>query len=269
MSSMTSRTGRSSPASSAISLCTRPEPSKCGDGASGVRICVRSDGCAELFEHRKPEALGVLLVAPNRDPRRTAGEVRFVDPRAQQHRLPAAGRRRDERDAACEPGGQALEEFRPRDNGRRVRTRGYRGSPHLAHRLTPKLTEEVQATAQGRQQGDGRRDRDLCSATPRSCTAWPIRTTSADIDRPVGMMRAHPLKHDAHGMRDLHKDARYEIRIRGILGGTVAGAFPGLLAREDRGETVLTGRLPDQAALHGVLAQIEALGLELIEIKRR
>ena len=43
----------------------------------------------------------------------------------------------------------------------------------------------------------------------------------------------------------------------------------GLLAREDRGETVLTGRLPDQAALHGVLAQIEALGLELIEIKRR
>ena len=82
-------------------------------------------------------------------------------------------------------------------------------------------------------------------------------------------MRAHPLEHDAHGMRDLRTDARYEIRIRGILGRTVAGAFPGLLARENRGETVLTGRLPDQAALHGVLAQIEALGLELIEIRRR
>ena len=82
-------------------------------------------------------------------------------------------------------------------------------------------------------------------------------------------MRAHPLERDAHGMRDLRKDARYEIRIRGILGRTVAGAFPGLLARENRGETVLTGRLPDQAALHGVLAQIEALGLELIEIRRR
>ena len=98
---------------------------------------------------------------------------------------------------------------------------------------------------------------------------WPIGTTSADIDRPIGMMRAHPLEHDAHGMRDLRTDARYEIRIRGILGRTVAGAFPGLLARENRGETVLTGRLPDQAALHGVLAQIEALGLELIEIRRR
>ena len=83
------------------------------------------------------------------------------------------------------------------------------------------------------------------------------------------MTRAHPLEHDADGMRDLRTDAQYEIRIRGILGRTVAGAFPGLLARENRGETVLTGRLPDQAALHGVLAQIEALGLELIEIRRR
>ena len=82
-------------------------------------------------------------------------------------------------------------------------------------------------------------------------------------------MRAHPLEHDADGMRDLRTDAQYEIRIRGILGRTVAGAFPSLLARENRGETVLTGRLPDQAALHGVLAQIEALGLELIEIRRR
>jgi hypothetical protein len=83
------------------------------------------------------------------------------------------------------------------------------------------------------------------------------------------MMPAHPLEHDTHGMRDLQKDARYEIRIRGILGGTVAGAFPGLLARENGGETVLIGRLPDQAALYGVVAQIEALGLELVEIRRR
>jgi hypothetical protein len=83
------------------------------------------------------------------------------------------------------------------------------------------------------------------------------------------MMRAHPLERDAHGMADRRNGARYEIRIRGILGGTVAGAFPGLLSRADRGETVLTGRLLDQAALHGVLAQIEALGLELIEIRRR
>ena len=31
---------------------------------------------------------------------------------------------------------------------------------------------------------------------------------------------------------------------------------------------MLAGALPDQAALHGVLAEIEALGLELLEVRR-
>jgi hypothetical protein len=45
-------------------------------------------------------------------------------------------------------------------------------------------------------------------------------------------------------------------------------AFPALRA-QPRGEgTVLTGALPDQAALYGVLAEIEALGLELLEVRR-
>jgi hypothetical protein len=34
------------------------------------------------------------------------------------------------------------------------------------------------------------------------------------------------------------------------------------------GETLLTGSLEDRSALYGVLAQIEALGLELIEVRR-
>jgi hypothetical protein len=34
------------------------------------------------------------------------------------------------------------------------------------------------------------------------------------------------------------------------------------------GETVLTGLLEDRSALFGVIAQIEALGLELIELRR-
>ena len=61
----------------------------------------------------------------------------------------------------------------------------------------------------------------------------------------------------------------YEIRIRGQLGDTLLGGFPGLQAQTDGAETVLTGALPDQAALHGVLAQIDALGLELLELRRR
>jgi hypothetical protein len=61
----------------------------------------------------------------------------------------------------------------------------------------------------------------------------------------------------------------YEIRVRGLLGETLLGAFPGLRARAHGRETVLTGALPDQAALFGVLSCIEALGLELLEVRRR
>jgi hypothetical protein len=60
----------------------------------------------------------------------------------------------------------------------------------------------------------------------------------------------------------------YEIRIRGLLGETLLGAFPGLRARAHGTQTLLTGTLPDQAALFGVLSHIEALGLELLEVRR-
>lgn len=60
---------------------------------------------------------------------------------------------------------------------------------------------------------------------------------------------------------------RYEIRVRGVLGETLLQAFPGLQARTEGCETVLSGELADRAALHGVLAQIEALGLELLEVR--
>jgi hypothetical protein len=59
-----------------------------------------------------------------------------------------------------------------------------------------------------------------------------------------------------------------EIRIRGHLGETLLAAFPDLYASQRDGETVLVGALPDQTALFGVLAQIEALGLELLGVHR-
>jgi hypothetical protein len=60
----------------------------------------------------------------------------------------------------------------------------------------------------------------------------------------------------------------YEIRVRGLLGETVLAAFPELHCEAQGGETVLAGVIRDQSALHGVLAQIEALGLELLEVRR-
>jgi len=59
----------------------------------------------------------------------------------------------------------------------------------------------------------------------------------------------------------------YTIRIRGRLGDTALSAFPSMRPELKSGETVLTGLLEDRSALFGVLAQIEALNLELIELR--
>ena len=61
--------------------------------------------------------------------------------------------------------------------------------------------------------------------------------------------------------------APYLIRIRGHLGATVLSAFPAMTPQHHGAHTVLTGLL-DQSALYGVLAEIEALGLELLEVRR-
>jgi hypothetical protein len=61
---------------------------------------------------------------------------------------------------------------------------------------------------------------------------------------------------------------RYEVRIRGRIGNSVLSSFEGFDAEVEPVETILRGQLADQAALHGLLAQIERLGLELIEVRR-
>jgi hypothetical protein len=61
--------------------------------------------------------------------------------------------------------------------------------------------------------------------------------------------------------------ALYVIRINGHLGATVLCAFPALAWQHRGAQTVLTGLL-DRSALYGVLAEIEALGLELLEVRQ-
>jgi hypothetical protein len=80
-------------------------------------------------------------------------------------------------------------------------------------------------------------------------------------------MRPHPLAGHNREM-DGTKSLRYEIRVRGVLSETLLEAFPGLRATAQGGLTVLTGELADQSALHGLLAQVEALGLELLDVRR-
>ena len=58
------------------------------------------------------------------------------------------------------------------------------------------------------------------------------------------------------------------IRIKGRLGATALSAFPSMAHELTGSDTVLRGTLPDRAAVFGVLAEIEALGLELLELRQ-
>jgi hypothetical protein len=59
-------------------------------------------------------------------------------------------------------------------------------------------------------------------------------------------------------------DARYAIRVAGRLGASTLAAFPDLHWER----TDLTGEVRDGSALYGIIALLENLGLELVEIKR-
>jgi hypothetical protein len=70
------------------------------------------------------------------------------------------------------------------------------------------------------------------------------------------------------GEEDGPQRRSYEIRVRGHLGAKMLRAFPAFAARTRGEDTLLTGFLQDQAAVYGMIARLEALGLELVEFRR-
>jgi hypothetical protein len=60
----------------------------------------------------------------------------------------------------------------------------------------------------------------------------------------------------------------FEIHVRGSVPTDVIEDFEYLEAVVIPAETVLTGVVPDQSALYGVLIRLQALGLELVEVRR-
>jgi hypothetical protein len=61
----------------------------------------------------------------------------------------------------------------------------------------------------------------------------------------------------------------YQIRVNGVLDSSWSAWFDGLqITSDDRGDTAIAGPIADQAALHGLLAKIRDLGLELLEVRR-
>ncbi len=64
-----------------------------------------------------------------------------------------------------------------------------------------------------------------------------------------------------------YQPGSYEIRIKGHLDNRWAARFEGMtLTLEDNGDTVLTGQVVDQAALHGLLRKVRDLGMPLLSV---
>jgi hypothetical protein len=77
---------------------------------------------------------------------------------------------------------------------------------------------------------------------------------------------------EAHAMADgrgFDDQATYQIRVKGSLDRKWSDWFDGFtITPQSNDETLLVGRAPDQAALHGLLAKIRDLGLPLLSVKR-
>jgi hypothetical protein len=67
----------------------------------------------------------------------------------------------------------------------------------------------------------------------------------------------------------MSKATFYEIRVEGHLNDSWSSWFESMTIRScEGGQTILSGPLADEAALHGVLMKIRDLGLPLVEVKR-
>jgi hypothetical protein len=87
---------------------------------------------------------------------------------------------------------------------------------------------------------------------------------------PTRSHRIHVMRLHLPGRDDLVMDwapAMYTIRVDGLLGATALSAFPRMTPERQGKHTVLTGWV-DQSALYGVLAEVEALGLVLLEVRQ-
>ncbi len=66
----------------------------------------------------------------------------------------------------------------------------------------------------------------------------------------------------------MHQPSVYRIRVRASLKPEWSAWFEGVEVEAVDGSTsTLTGRLPDQAALHGLLAKVRDLGLEIVSVE--
>ena len=77
------------------------------------------------------------------------------------------------------------------------------------------------------------------------------------------------MSHSTDPTTDPGQPAIYQIRLKGHLGSQWTDWFGGLtITLEEEGETLLTGPVVDQAALHGLLKKVRDLGMPLVSVNR-
>jgi hypothetical protein len=82
--------------------------------------------------------------------------------------------------------------------------------------------------------------------------------------RPV---KRHRMSETPTPIKDPPEPELYKIRVRGHLDARWANRFEGLtITLEENGDTLLTGPVVDQAALHGLLKKVRDLGLPLVSV---
>jgi hypothetical protein len=91
--------------------------------------------------------------------------------------------------------------------------------------------------------------------------------------RPLGRVRSHPgCREDrprAHGSTvEAMVSNEYSFRVRGRISPDILAALHPLRPTAVASETELRGHLVDQAALHGIIARLEQLGVELVGLNR-
>jgi hypothetical protein len=83
----------------------------------------------------------------------------------------------------------------------------------------------------------------------------------------TGKERRMELSNKSYSKTEPGQPTTYQIRIKGLLDPQWADWFEGLtITSEEDGDTLLTGPVIDQAALHGLLKKVRDLGLPLVSV---
>jgi hypothetical protein len=83
----------------------------------------------------------------------------------------------------------------------------------------------------------------------------------------TGHTRGRVMSSTFNSESDPGRPTAYQLRIKGHLGHEWTDWFEGLdIAALDNGETLLTGAVVDQAALHGLLRKVRDLGMPLLSV---